>query len=144
MPALEGSLGFGKDRAAKFHILLNRPDVSASIGFDDETLNCALIGVEAWIDGNEPSSRTQYALDVAHESQGERIVEMMEHANRHRDIDPWEVVVCEPANIVANEASPVAIGSPGSRHIGFVVVEPDIPRGGRQIFQQRGGTAANV
>jgi len=50
--ALEDGIRGGKGGGAKFHITCKRSNMHAPIVADDKTLNCALLGVVARVDGD--------------------------------------------------------------------------------------------
>ena len=102
MAALETRLGLAKDCGAQLHISTKWSHVHSAIDADDEALNRTLLGVEAWINGDQATVRLQRVCNRSQQARCKLVVQVMEDSNRDRDIDRGKSVPCEVADEVAD------------------------------------------
>src|SRR5262245_34951499 len=112
MTLLESGLRLSKDAAAELHVALEAAHVHAAIVADNEPLNAALPGVKARVGGDQAAPRLERACRRSQEAERQIVVEVMEDAYRHRDINRRQRVAGEVADIIADELAAAMMRAP--------------------------------
>jgi hypothetical protein len=124
--------------------VLEWPNVHATIVAHNETLNGALVGMEAGIGRDQSATWLEGVCQRPQHAGRKIIVKVVKNADGDSDIGRGERVVDKIVDVIANEFAATAMHSSSMLDVGFIAVEADIARRSRQAAQERARSTADV